>query len=266
KNRIPKQSDLDAIDSLEDNEEIIACGAIRRDIYSKDLVFIVSDINRCKIDYSSIKDDDEDYNDAKEDYELIKPEEYIEEIQQDFFSTTEDVPEIFMNKDFVVFDCETTGLDRQSDKIIELAAVKIKSGIIREVFSTFVNPGEDISAEITKLTSITNGDLAGAPKIEDVFHDFYKFIKGCALVAHNIEFDMGFIRRAAEQTRYKIDNDIYDTMTTARKKVRSQNYKLGTLCELLKIELNGAHRAINDAIATAKLFLALEKITANGRD
>ncbi|MDR3263242.1 MAG: ribonuclease H-like domain-containing protein [Clostridiales bacterium] len=254
-----QKSGTEAIDSLTDNEEIVASGSVRRDVFSKDLVFIVNDINRCKIDYASIQDSDDgiEYNEAGEEYITVSPSPYVSGEQQDFLAETAEAPTFLKGKTFVVFDCETTGLDRNNDKIIELAAVKIVDGNMTETFSTFVNPETKLPPEIIALTHITDDDLKTAPKISAIFHDFYKFTRGAALVAHNIEFDMDFVRRAAKQTGFRVNNDIYDTMTIARKNYNVHNYKLGTLCEFFKIDLTDAHRAVYDAIATAKLFIKM---------
>jgi DNA polymerase III epsilon subunit family exonuclease len=255
-----KKSATDVLDTLRDNEEIVACGSIRNDAYTKDVSFWINDINRCKIEYP--ESEDEVFNEAGEEYLTVTPQAYIKTVQQDFFSEEPSRPPFLLGKSFVVFDCETTGLDKYNDQIIELAAVKIENGILTETFSTFVNPGSKLPQKITELTGITDGDLKDAPKITEIFHDFYKFTKGCALVAHNIEFDIEFIRRAAKLTGFKIDNDTYDTMTIARKKFSVQNYKLGTLCEYFNIDLTGAHRAVNDAVATAELFIKLAEKNA----
>ncbi|MDR2091152.1 MAG: hypothetical protein LBP62_05820 [Clostridiales bacterium] len=252
-----KSTETEAIESLKDNEEIIVGGAIRQDIYSKDLVIIVRDINRCKIDFSALERE-AGFNEAGEEYIRVKPEKYAgEEKQQDFFAVEEEIPEFLKGREFTVFDCETTGLDKNNDKIIELAAVKIKDGKLTETFQTFLNPSVPLHSKITELTGITDGDLKNAPKIEEVFHDFYKFIGKDPIVAHNIEFDLEFIRRAAKKTNFHVGNDIYDTMTIARKFYSVHNYKLGTLCDFFKIDLSDAHRALNDTIATAKLFIKL---------
>ena len=99
----------------------------------------------------------------------------------------------------VVFDCETTGLDRERDQIIELGAVKIENGNIIEKFSTFVKPTKRIPYEVSKLTGITNEMVENAPPIELVIRDFYNFSKDCVLCGHNIiEFDIHFIKREGE--------------------------------------------------------------------
>ncbi|MDR3292785.1 MAG: ribonuclease H-like domain-containing protein [Clostridiales bacterium] len=255
----PKKSDADALDGLKDNEEIVACGSIKSDTFSKELAFFVTDINRCKIDYSSIEKDESVYNEIDAEYSLIHPKAYTEEVQQDFLSGDNEIPPFLRGRTFVVFDTETTGLDRTSDKIIELAAVKIVDGVMTETFSTFLNPGTALPAVITEITHITDADLVHAPKIGEVFPDFCKFISGAALVAHNIEFDIDFIRRAAKESRYRVDNELYDTLSIARKKHTVANYKLGTLCEHFGITLTDAHRAIYDTIDTAQLILIMAK-------
>ncbi|MDR2047320.1 MAG: 3'-5' exoribonuclease [Clostridiales bacterium] len=252
----PEKSGTEALDALRDNEEVVVGGSVRHDIYGGDLVIIVNDINRCRIDYSGLGGADE-YNKAGDEYVCVRPKKYEEPVQQDFLSPHGGIPFFLEGRTFTVFDCETTGLDRANDGIIEIGAVKIENGAITETFETLVNPGREVGGDITALTGITNDELKTAPKIETVFGDFYKFIGETPIVAHNIEFDIEFIRRAAKRMNYYVGNEMYDTMTIARKHFSVQNYKLGTLCEFFDIKLKDAHRALNDALATAKLFIIL---------
>ena len=136
--------------------------------------------------------------------------------------------------------------------------VKISKGKIVSTFSTFIKPSVAIPAEITELTNITDEMVADAPAINYVLPDFYKYCYGCSLVAQNIAFDYGFLNAIAKKMQYNFDNPQYDTMVMARNKLRGlKNYKLGTICEYLGISLVGAHRAVNDCLATAKVFLKL---------
>lgn len=158
---------------------------------------------------------------------------------------------------FVVFDIETTGLSKERDMITEIGAVKVESGKIVDRFSTFVNPERPISAEITKLTGITDEMVADAPVIADILPDFLEFCKDTVLVAHNAPFDTGFIRVAAE--RYglgEIEHTIVDTVELSRTLLPElSKHKLDIVCEHLGVELKGHHRAVNDAEATAEVFL-----------
>lgn len=166
-----------------------------------------------------------------------------------------------MGKSVVVFDIETTGLDAAVDQIIELGAVKVENGNIVEKFSTFVKPTKRIPHDVSELTGITNQMVADAPNIQNVIKDFYDFTRGCVLCGHNIlGFDILFIRREAEKLGLVFDNDIIDTMNEARvSRLKISRFNLGTVTKALGISLVGAHRAWNDAFATAQVLLKLNE-------
>lgn len=158
---------------------------------------------------------------------------------------------------YVVFDIETTGLSKGKEMITEIGAVKVADGKIIDRFSTFVNPQRPISAEITKLTGITDDMVKDAPTIENVLPEFLKFCEDTVLVAHNASFDTGFIRIAAERARLgELHHTIVDTLELARALLPELNkHKLDIVCEHLGVTLNGHHRAVNDAEATAEVFI-----------
>ena len=157
---------------------------------------------------------------------------------------------------YVVFDIETTGFSAIKDKIIEIGAVKVKEGEIVDRFSTFVNPQRPIPYEITKLTGIQDEMVLSAPTIEEVIPDFLEFIGDAVLVAHNASFDVGFL---AQQCRYL---DIYpefvsvDTVALARVLLPTlAKFKLNNVAKALNISLENHHRAVDDAGATAEIFV-----------
>lgn len=158
---------------------------------------------------------------------------------------------------YVVFDIETTGLSKEKEMITEIGAVKVADGEIIDRFSTFVNPQRPISAEITKLTGITDDMVKDAPTIENVLPEFLKFCEDTVLVAHNASFDTGFIRIAAERAGLgELHHTIVDTLELARALLPELNkHKLDIVCEHLGVTLNGHHRAVNDAEATAEVFI-----------
>lgn len=158
---------------------------------------------------------------------------------------------------YVVFDIETTGLSKEKEMITEIGAVKVEDGKIIDRFSTFVNPQRPISAEITKLTGITDDMVKDAPTIENVLPEFLKFCEDTVLVAHNASFDTGFIRIAAERAGLgELHHTIVDTLELARALLPELNkHKLDIVCEHLGVTLNGHHRAVNDAEATAEVFI-----------
>lgn len=198
------------------------------------------------------------FKSVNENYHTIFPEEYVDYSQSDMFAmgTEEELKE--KDKSFVVFDFETTGLDAKTCEIIEIGAVKISGGKIVSTFSCFIKPSTPIPQEITDLTHITNDMVENSPAINYVLPDFYKYCYGCGLVAHNIAFDYGFLSAIAKKMNYNFDNPQFDTLNMARQKLLGlRNFKLETVAERLGVSLVGAHRAVNDAMATAKVFLKL---------
>lgn len=158
---------------------------------------------------------------------------------------------------FVVFDIETTGLSKETESITEIGAVKVVDGKIIDRFSTFVNPERPIPAEITKLTGITNEMVADAPVITEILPKFLEFCQDAVLVAHNANFDTGFIRLNAERKcSIEVKNTVLDTLELSRALLPDlKKHKLDIICEQLGVSLEGHHRAVNDAEATAEVFL-----------
>ena len=162
---------------------------------------------------------------------------------------------------YVVFDIETTGFSPLSDRIIEIGAVKVVNGEITDKFSTFVNPDIPIPFRIEQLTSINDSMVLPAPKIDQVLPDFLKFCEGCALVAHNASFDVSFIAHNAEELGLPFDPTVLDTVTLARILLPQLNrYKLDTVAKALNVSLENHHRAVDDAGATAEIFVAFLKM------
>lgn len=248
-------------DAIGIGDELIISGKIELDTYLHDSVLLCRDVSKCVIDKSSIILKEE-LKDVPSKYVAVHPQPYVDYVQDDLFNTgaVAAVPKNLQGKSFVVFDVETTGLD-VSDEVIELGAVKVTDGVICQTFSTFVNPHIAIPDKITELTSITDADVMNAPDMSDVIADFYKFSENCVLVAHNASFDKKFIDKYAKANGYMFTNRVMDTLEMARKSVVCKNYKLGTLCEYFDISLEGAHRAVNDCAATAKLFIELSKLS-----
>ena len=162
---------------------------------------------------------------------------------------------------FVVFDLETTGLSAESCAIIEIGAVKVQGGEIVDRYSTFVNPKRPIPFHIQELTSIRDDMVKNAPKIETVLPEFLAFCEGCAMVAHNADFDMGFLEKNCRDQGYDLDKTVLDTVTLSRFLLPSLNrYKLDTVAKALQVSLEHHHRAVDDAAATAEIFLKLMKM------
>lgn len=160
-----------------------------------------------------------------------------------------------LDGDFVVFDIETTGLKAKFHELIEIAGVKVSGGKITERFSEFVKPTTEILPHITELTRITNEMVSGADNAENVLRRFVEFSKGCVLVAHNANFDVGFLKRYAEKFKIPFDFCYVDTLGLSRRLVTNiKRHRLDRVAKALGIPFEGHHRAINDAEVTAKIF------------
>ena len=194
------------------------------------------------------------------DYRIVKPEKILSLEQENLFNKNVIYNKHIYDNTFVVFDVETTGLDAESCEIIEIGASKIENGKISQKFQTLVKPTESISQLITDLTGINNKMVEDAPSIEDVIYDFYRFAENSILVGYNVSFDMKFIQNAGKNYGINFSNEVEDAMVLAREKVRLSNYKLKTVVKELNIVLENAHRAYNDALATAKVFLKLNEM------
>lgn len=165
-----------------------------------------------------------------------------------------------LGDEMVVFDIETTGLDNRSCRITEIGAVKIKGGVVTDEFNTFVNPETPIPPEITKLTSITDEMVADAPKIGEALASFLAFVGDDLLIAHNANFDCGFIRAAAEECGYSFTNTYLDTVALSRYlNPQLKRHKLDVLVDHYGIGEFHHHRACDDARVLAHIYFRMEK-------
>ncbi len=161
-----------------------------------------------------------------------------------------------LGADFVVFDIETTGFSPVNNRIIEIGAVKVKDGEIAERFSSFVNPDVPIPFEIEKLTGINDGMVKDAPMIDQVLPAFLDFCADAVLVAHNAGFDMSFIRENALRLGIGRSFTCVDTLGIARVLLPHQaRHTLDAVAKTLGVSLENHHRAVDDAGATAEIFV-----------
>lgn len=248
----PKQHDEIKGDLIEVGMKVCCYGSFRE--FNGKLNFTANSIARCEFKREEIKSG---FKHVNENYHTVFPEKFIDYEQADLF---EDNSKTF-DGTYVVFDLETTGLDATKEEIIEIGACRVVNGRIDETFSTFVKPSKNIPKEITELTSINDEMVKDAPTINYVMPDFYKFCEGATLVCQNVAFDTSFIHNISKKLSYNFDHPTMDTMVMARQKLPGlKNYKLGTIVEKLNISLENAHRAIDDATATAKAFIKLMKV------
>lgn len=198
-------------------------------------------------------------------YHTVFPEEYVDYTQAGLFDDLTKPP-VLTNNTFVVFDLETTGLVHQPsmgkmDKIIEIGAVKIVNGELKEKFSSFVACPDRLPEKIIELTGIRDADLKGAPTVDKIIADFFKFVDGAYLVGHNVNFDYDFVKYYGGENGYYFTNRAFDTVSLAQDVlggVGLANYKLNTIAAYYGFTFNH-HRAYADAAVTAKIFMELVK-------
>ena len=160
------------------------------------------------------------------------------------------------NDTFIIFDIETTGFSAKNDKIIEIGAVKIKNREVVDRFSEFIYPKCKIPYHITELTGISDEMVKDADPIEVVLPKFMEFIDGCAVVAHNSAFDTGFIKKNCNDLGLEFKSTIIDTVPLARFLYPDlKRVKLNLVAKHLGVSLENHHRAVDDAKATAEIFL-----------
>ena len=161
---------------------------------------------------------------------------------------------------YVSIDLETTGLNPKRDRIIEIGAIRVEQGEITEEFSTFVNPGRKLEERITELTGIRDEDLTEAPELDEVFPKLLEFMGDLPLLGHSILFDYSFLKKAAVDRKLTFERSAVDTLQIARKYLPDLPHRnLEYLCRYYEIP-HHAHRALEDAKATDRLFRKLAEL------
>jgi len=167
-------------------------------------------------------------------------------------------------KPIVVLDFETTGMSPDfNDRAIEIGAVKIENGQIMDEFQSLMNPGIYINGFIQELTGISNEMIEDAPHNSKVMSEFYDFIEGCHIVAHNLSFDKKFLDAELNHINLAFTGPASCSLLLARRIIpNSPNHKLGTLVNYLNVPKSGQfHRALDDAKMTGYIWLdIIEKI------
>lgn len=166
---------------------------------------------------------------------------------------------------FVAFDLETTGTDREVDRITEVGFVTFENGEVVDRYQQLINPQQPISEEVARITGITNEDVADAPLFADVLPALEPYLTDQFLLAFNANFDLPFLRK--EMARAGVSYELaqcFDPFPFCWKHLRRarviRDAKLTTICEHLGIPLENAHRADHDAEAAGRVFLRLDEI------
>lgn len=162
---------------------------------------------------------------------------------------------------YCVIDFETTGFSPESCDVIEYAAVRVENGMITETSTELCRPEYSlITPQITAITGITEPMVAYCETFSERLRDFLRFIGNDTIVAHNIPFDMGFLRRYAREAGIHINNPTFCTLTRARSLFpQLPTKKLEAVARHLGIDGSGYHRALADAVITAKILIIMNE-------
>lgn len=256
------KSNEEKLNALTEDMQVLLLGDIRKNTYEK-LTFFVKAISHCEIDKNKSM---LAYEQSKKEtfflsntYRFVKPKPFVDTYQQNLFFEAK-YNDLIKENAIVVFDVETTGLEPEFAEIIEIGAVKVKNGQIIETFQSLVKPQKEIPSTITQITQIDNEMTMFSPSIAQVLSDFILFSKDCVLSGYNVNFDMRFIQKAGANMGYHFKNRVEDTMAFARNQLRLGNYTLKNVAKNLQVSLNQAHRALNDALATARVLIKLNQL------
>ncbi|WP_245960370.1 3'-5' exonuclease [Hydrogenivirga caldilitoris] len=164
-----------------------------------------------------------------------------------------------MDSTFVVIDLETTGFDVKHAEVIDIGAVRVEGGIITDTFSSLIDPGFFIPERIKELTGITNAMVVGSPKMRDVLPEFMEFVGDGIVVGHHVTQDIKFIdkyTRLYMKERFK--RPYICTLELSRKLLTSlPKHSLKDVADYFGIDYSRLHRALDDAVITAHVFMEL---------
>lgn len=193
------------------------------------------------------------------DYDLINLPHHLEEFSE----------RPLKSLTFTVFDTETTGLrPSHGDEIIQIGAVRIENGIIRDkiIFDELVNPGFPIPKESIRFHGITDGMVKGEAEIAPVLSAFRDFVGHSILVAHNAAFDMKFLKLKEPKTRIKFDHIVLDTLLISVFLDREITaHTLSAIAARQGVKITGRHTALGDSLATAEILIdMLDRLEVRG--
>ena len=261
-----KSTKSKGMDSIKPGQDLVVTGEIVEDNYSHSLSMFARSIASCIIDVEGTQKKIHFMKKQVEKMNVPEPKPYEDEEQKKTYSLFDEVPYIcplLRDKEFTVYDLETTAQSRDAaQKIIEIGAVKVKNGEIVSTFQTLVDPEEPISYLSVNLTHITDAMVENAPIIRDAIGPFIKYALNTTVVGQNIiSFDTPIVKENAKKYGYEFDNEQIDTLNLARKGIADmKRHSLADLCEYFNVVNETPHRALSDALATAKVFIKLANL------
>ena len=162
------------------------------------------------------------------------------------------------------FDTETTGFyPEQGDRIVEIAMVTVRGGVVQKTWESLVYPDRPIPEDASRVSGITDAMVWGQPRFEEIVSKIEEMAKDSILVAHNAPFDLGFLQvQMAAVGRPMLTNQTLDTLALAKKCYNLKEYSLGALTRALNIEKGTYHRALGDTMMTHRLFAQMQSTLA----
>ena len=161
-----------------------------------------------------------------------------------------------LDGEFIAFDLETTGLSSVKDVITEIGAVLLRNGEVVDTFQTFVDPKRKLDPKNIELTGITDEMLKGAPDISEVLSKFLEFCGDRPLIAHNADFDIGFVTAACQKLGIPFNPTSIDTLILSQNLLSQlSKHKLNIVADALGLPEFNHHRASDDALTCGYLYL-----------
>ncbi len=172
-----------------------------------------------------------------------------------------------MQKDYVVIDLEMTGLNAKKDKILEVAAVRVRDSKEVECFSAVVNPGVVLSEKVMELTGISQAQAEQGAPLDETLQKFLAFLGEDVLVGQNLIFDFSFLKQWAVNHKMSLEKQAVDTLKLARTFLPAEQKKdLESLCVYFGIPRVNAHRALDDARETMQIFEKMKGLYGEGQE
>lgn len=166
--------------------------------------------------------------------------------------------------DYTVIDLEMTGLNAKTDAILEVGAVRVRGGVIEDTFCALLRTEKKLPPKVTELTGITEEMMQGGREPENAMKEFFAFLGDDILVGQNVIFDYSFLKQWAVNHKFSFERNAVDTLKLARRFLPQEQKKdLESLCEYFNIERENAHRALEDAIETFRVFEKLKELYQN---
>lgn len=250
-----------AFDYVHINTEVYLNGDLKRDNRTKKFQLFVKNAYKADVDFEKTLEKINFVKSQEKKNKVPLPQAYIENQERQLTLLDEQpyIAPILRDKEFIVFDLETTGCDIFKDQIAEIGACKISHGQIVSTFTTLVDPKRPMPFMASEVNHITDNMLKDAPTLEYVLQPFIDYCKDCILVGHNaLRFDYPMMKEKAAQLGYNFEFECMDTIVMYKQyKPDAKFAKLSNCLKEFNIVNEEAHRALADTIATAKLFIKL---------